>query len=222
VSDHRDRPAPVELRLDGVTFEPHGNRILGPLDLVVRLGHPLAVTGPSGAGKSTLSLIMAGVLKPTSGEVLLDGVPFDEGMVTVGLVLQTHGLIAGLTAAENVALPLQFRRLARPDIAERTASALASVGLGAEAGRPVDELSGGERQRVGVARAVAGDPRVLIADEPTAELDVDNRTRVVDLLTGSTAVPRIVVVASDDPEILDGFRHVVELPPPGSSGAEAD
>ena len=215
-----DRSTHLELRLEGVMFAPHGNQILGPLDLVVPVGEPLAVTGPSGAGKTTLCLILAGVLEPTDGRVLLDGVPFHGDGATVGLVLQTHGLLAGLTAAENVALPLQSRGLARHDIAGRTASALASVGLTAEAGRPVDELSGGERQRVGVARAVAGDPPVLIADEPTAELDAGNRARVVGLLTGATTVPRIVALASDDPEILAGFHHVVELPPPGSSGRE--
>ena len=111
-----------ELRLEGVMFAPHGNQILGPLDLVVPVGEPLALTGPSGAGKTTLCLIMAGVLKPTDGRVLLDGVPFHGDGATVGLVLQTHGLLAGLTAAENVALPLQSRRLARHDIAGRTAS----------------------------------------------------------------------------------------------------
>jgi ABC-type lipoprotein export system ATPase subunit len=216
VSGEGDRSIAVGLQLDGVMFAPHGDRILGPLDLVVPVGQPLAVTGPSGAGKTTLCLMLAGVLDPTDGRVLLDGVPIDSARVSVGLVLQTHGLIAGLTAAENVALPLQARGLARHDIARRTAAALASVGLATEAGRPVDELSGGERQRVGVARAVAGDPQVLIADEPTAELDAHNRGRVADLLTGATAVPRIVVVASDDPEILARFRHVVELPPPGS------
>ncbi len=215
-----DRSTPLELRLDGVTFAPHGNRILGPLDLWAAVGEPLAVTGPSGAGKTTVCLILAGALEPTDGRVLFDGVPFKGGTPTIGLVLQTHGLVVGLTAAENVALPLQARGLARHDIVRRTASALASVGLTAEAGRPVDELSGGERQRVGVARAVAGDPQVLVADEPTAELDADNRVRVMDLLTGPTAVPRIVVVASDDLEILSGFRQVLELPAPRSSEHE--
>jgi ABC-type lipoprotein export system ATPase subunit len=215
-----DRSTALELRLDGVTFAPEGNRILGPLDLLVPVGEPLAVTGPSGSGKTTACLLLAGVLEPTGGRVLLDGLPFKDGRPTVGLVLQTHGLVMGMTAAENVALPLQARGLARHDIVRRTASSLASVGLAAGAGRPVEELSGGERQRVGVARAVAGDPQVLIADEPTAELDADNRARVIDLLTGPTAVPRIVVVASDDPEILAGFRHVVELPAPRSPGRE--
>ncbi len=219
MSGNGRRSTPVGLQLDGVMLAPHGHRIFGPLDLVIPVGEPLAVTGPSGAGKTALCLILAGVLKPTEGRVLLDGLPFDGATATVGLVLQTHGLIAGLTAAENVALPLQSRGLARHDIARRTAAALESVGLVAEAGRPVDELSGGERQRVGVARAVAGDPQVLIADEPTAELDAHNRAGVADLLMAATAVPRIVVVASDDPEIIARFRHVVELPAPGSSSS---
>jgi putative ABC transport system ATP-binding protein len=213
-----DRSTASELRVDGVVFEAQGRRILGPLDVVVRAGEPLAVTGPSGAGKTVLCLVLAGVLAPTGGTVLLDGAPLDAGDVTVGLVLQHHGLIAGLTARENVALPMQSRGLDRDDIGRRASSALASVGLTAETDRPVEELSGGERQRVGVARAIAGDPRVLIADEPTAELDADNRARVVELLTGPDSDRRMVVVATDDPEILRGFAHVVELPPPGATG----
>jgi putative ABC transport system ATP-binding protein len=203
-------PAPVHLRLEAGRVDLQGRTVLGPLDLDIEAGVPLAVTGPSGSGKTVLCLVLAGALEPTTGRVRLDGDPVPAG--AVGLVLQTHGLVPALTADENVALPLQARRLPRADVARRAGMALTAVGLAAERSRPVDDLSGGERQRVGVARAIAGDPAVLVADEPTAELDPENRERVMALLTTPTTPARILVVASDDPEVLAAFPRVLELP----------
>ncbi|MGH9099500.1 MAG: ATP-binding cassette domain-containing protein, partial [Acidimicrobiales bacterium] len=130
---------------------------------------------------------------------------------STGLILQTHGLVAALTAEENVALPLQSRGLAREDVMQRTARALGDVDLARHASRPVDELSGGERQRVGIARALAADPAILVADEPTAELDPDNRARVLNLLMSLAHRARVVVVASDDPEVVATCARVVVL-----------
>jgi putative ABC transport system ATP-binding protein len=129
----------------------------------------------------------------------------------VGVVLQDHGLVSGLTAFENVALPLQEQRVEPSDIAQRSRTALSQVGLADEADRPVDDLSGGERQRVGIARAVAGDPVVLVADEPTSELDPDNRERVLRILVGDRRHRSIVVVASDDPEVTKHFQRAFVL-----------
>lgn len=223
-------PQASRLEVRGAEVAFAGRRVLGPLDLDVVAGVPVAVTGPSGSGKTVLCLTLAGAVRLTRGTIELDGRPFgaDDG-VAVGLVLQGHGLVEALSAEENVALPLQARArssgagadtagarlggmpMARADIASVSARALATVGLTEEAGRPVDELSGGERQRVGVARALAGDPAVLVADEPTAELDPDNRERILALLTATTSPPRIVVVASDDPEVIAAFPRVIEL-----------
>ena len=211
MADDPDR-GPRALRLEDVVVERKGRRLLGPLDLVVEAGVPLALTGPSGSGKTVLCLVLAGAVVPTRGRVWLDGRPLVAGSETsIGLVLQTHGLVAGLTAAENVALPLQARGVAPAEISRRTATALGSVGLASEAARPVEDLSGGERQRVGVARALAGDPVVLVADEPTAELDPGNRQRVLSLLAAHGVLGNVVVVASDDPEVLDAFPRTVEL-----------
>jgi putative ABC transport system ATP-binding protein len=182
--------------------------VLGPIDLVIEADTPVALTGPSGAGKTVLCLVLAGALPLTRGRRVLEQ-GGTTAAVSVGLVLQNHGLVSALTAQENVALPLQAQGLERSEISERVALALSAVGLAAEVGRPVDELSGGERQRVGVARAVAGDPTVLVADEPTAELDPDNRQRILALLTGTPG--RLVVVASDDPEIVATFPRVLHL-----------
>ncbi len=199
------------VQLHGVEVEVAGRRVLGPVDLTVAAGEPLMVTGPSGSGKSLLCLVLAGAVLPTRGRVTVDGRDGAGAAGPVGLVLQEHGLVDGLTAEENVALPLQCRGLPAPEIARHCAEALASVGLGEEAGRPVEQLSGGERQRVGVARALAGDPALLVADEPTAELDPDNRSGVLALLADRCAGPTIVVVASDDPEVVAMFPRVVSL-----------
>lgn len=212
---------------DKVGVELGGRRVLEDVDLMLESGRPVAVTGPSGSGKTVLCLVLAGALRPTRGRVWLvregggdvpeprdassgSGAGQAPGYLA-GLVLQTHGLVSGLTAEENVALPLQARRVDRAEVATRTARALFDVGLEKHAARPVDELSGGERQRVGIARAIALDPTVLIADEPTSELDPDNRSRVIELLIGASATDRIVVVASDDPDVLSHFATIVFL-----------
>ncbi len=219
MTDVTDRRGQL-LQLHAVEVESAGRRVLGPLNLTVVGGVPLMVTGPSGSGKSLLCLVLAGVVVPTRGRVTLDGHDLhDGGDASVGLVLQDHGLVDGLTAEENVALPLQCRGTPPREIARHCEEALASVGLAAERGRPVEQLSGGERQRVGVARAVAGDPDILVADEPTAELDPENRSRVLALLADRRGGTGIVVVASDDPEVVWSFPRVVVLAD-GRIGAE--
>ena len=218
--------APVEfrLRLQGVVVHLGGRAVLGGLTFAIHSGEAVAITGPSGAGKTVLCLLLAGALEPSRGRVWVEaegvGEPADEQPdygsppkvgATTGLILQTHGLVASLTAEENVALPLQCRGLAREDVVRRTARALADVGLARHASRPIDELSGGERQRVGIARALASDPQILVADEPTAELDPGNRARILDLLLGLSRRGRAVVVASDDPEVVATCQRTMVL-----------
>jgi putative ABC transport system ATP-binding protein len=167
-------------------------------------GQSLAVTGPSGAGKTTLLMLLAGVLRPTRGRVLFDEIPLPArsiGAARIGLVLQHSGLVPDMTAAENIALPLQARRLPGRLVLERTEAALAAVGLEGLANRFADQLSGGQQQRVGLARALAGDPDVIIADEPTSELDAENRAIVIRLLVSEAARDKIVVVASHDVDV---------------------
>lgn len=205
-------PSEIRLRLEDVEVDIGGHLVLQGIDLDVGAGEVVAVTGPSGSGKTVLCLLMAGALQPSRGRLTMSRVPTDgepqapgrdaAEPVTTGIILQSHGLVAGLTAEENVALPLQSRGVTREETARRTGQALADVGLTRHAARPVDELSGGERQRVGIARALASDPAILVADEPTAELDPENRARVLDLLTALGRRGRIVVIASDDPEVV--------------------
>ncbi len=205
-------PERREIQLVGVELEIAGRRALSEVNLVFEGGVPVAVTGPSGSGKSALCLVLAGAVEPTGGTVLVDGRPMSgQAREGTGLILQVHGLVGGLTAIENVALLLQARRRPVGDALERSMRSLASLGLAEDGHRVVDELSGGECQRVGIARALAGDPDVIVADEPTAELDPDNREIVLEILLAAADQGKIVVVASDDPIVISRFPVVVEL-----------
>ena len=203
-----------ELRATGLGVDLGDRAVLHDITLRAHAGESIAVAGPSGSGKTVLLLALAGILPAARGEVVLDGLAVTTADAELrsqfGIVLQAHGLASGLTAEENVALPLQARGLSGDDIADRCAEALSAVGLDDVGGRLVDSLSGGQQQRVGVARALAGRPRVFLADEPTAELDPPNRARVLSHLLDASA-HRIVLIASNDPEIADACLHVAEL-----------
>jgi ABC-type lipoprotein export system ATPase subunit len=162
-------------------------------DLTLAAGSWTALAGPSGSGKTTLLQILAGLLTPTAGTVRLAGeditkLPADERTVrrrrTLGVVSQRDNLHPLLTAADNVALPSRLDGRSRRAARERTAALLDLVGLAGHGGRRGGRLSGGEAQRVAVAVALAAAPRVLLADEPTGELDDDTAGAVLDLLAG--------------------------------------
>ena len=202
-----------ELRAESLGVDVGGRAVLNGIDLMAMPSRSIALTGPSGSGKSVLLLALAGLLPLARGRVLLDGVPLNGSSSApgrFGLILQTHGLASGLTAEENIALPLQAQGLDRDDIAARCEEALNAVDLGGAGRRLVDDLSGGQRQRVGVARAVAGRPDVLLADEPTAELDPVNRALVLALLLDRSA-GRIVLIAANDPEMTAACDQVLPL-----------
>jgi putative ABC transport system ATP-binding protein len=150
------------------------------VDFVVKRGEFVAIMGPSGSGKSTLLHLLGGLDDPTDGEVLLAGQPLaqlsDDRLTLirrrqVGFVFQFFNLLPTLTAAENVALPLLIDGRRLEDYEERIADLLALVGLADRAGHRPDQLSGGEQQRVAIARAFVTDPEVVLADEPTGNLD---------------------------------------------------
>jgi putative ABC transport system ATP-binding protein len=213
VGDPLGRNGVLDLQLEGVGLEVRGLRPFWGVDVHIEVGVPVVVTGPSGSGKTLFCMVLAGLIPPTSGDILLGGRPLNEGTAPRGgVVLQDHGLVSGLTAFENVALPLQERRMNPSEITERSRTALIRVGLTDEVDRSVDDLSGGEQQRVGIARAIAGDPAVLVADEPTSELDPENRERVLGLLIDeSRRTTSVVVVASDDPEVVKHFERIFVL-----------
>ncbi len=163
--------------------------ILRGVDLNVHRGESVAVIGPSGSGKSTMMMIVAGLEKPSSGVVRVAGkdlTAMDEDALalfrrsSVGIVFQSFHLIPAMTAVENVAIPLEFA--GRRDAFARARAALESVGLGHRLSHYPGQLSGGEQQRVALARAVATEPSVILADEPTGNLDAASGTAIIDLL----------------------------------------
>jgi putative ABC transport system ATP-binding protein len=189
--------------------------IIDGVDLQAHAGRLLAVRGPSGAGKSTLLGLLGGLLRPETGSVLLDDEPVWPGDATLrrrfGIVLQGYGLVGALTGRENVAIPLQSAGIARADVRQRTAAVLEHVGLSDVADHLTDEMSGGQQQRVAVARALAAEPEVLLADEPTAELDAENRKLIVALLVAHARAGATVVIASHDADVVAECDDVLEL-----------
>lgn len=199
--------------IEGLTVRNAGAVFVSDLSLTIGVGEVLAITGPSGTGKSSLIQVLAGLEAPHSGHVLRDGRPIAPNDGTaLGLILQHHHLPRTLSAHEVVSLPLQARGLPRPEVAERSERALVAVGLGDQADQLVGELSGGQRQRVAVARALAGDPELILADEPVAGLDQASRTAVVDCLLQAARAGAIVIIASSEPELVENCTRVVTLP----------
>jgi putative ABC transport system ATP-binding protein len=161
------------------------------VDLVVRDGEWLAIQGPTGHGKSTLLQIMGALDRPTSGSVELGGIDLStlrEAALTrirarsIGFIFQTFNLIPTLNAADNVATALVPQHIARAERQSRAEQALGAVGLASRLRHLPSELSGGEQQRVAIARALVKEPQVLLADEPTGNLDEDTRDEVISLL----------------------------------------
>jgi heme ABC exporter ATP-binding subunit CcmA len=186
----------LTLEASELVVERAGRRILDRASLTVAGGERVAVTGPSGAGKTTLLHVLAGLERPDAGMVRL-GMAGQAGP-RVAVVFQGHGLVSLLTSAENVELALQAERLARAEVRRRAAAALAAVGLGQGQDRLVEELSSGQQQRVAVARALVVRPDVLLADEPTAELDAATRDAVLDLVLAAAGHGAAVVLATHD------------------------
>jgi ABC-type lipoprotein export system ATPase subunit len=183
------------------------------VDLTVRPGEMVALLGPSGAGKTTLLALLAGLTAPDTGQVLLDGAVVRPGQVPMGVatVLQGHGLVSLLTAAENIEVTLFAAGVPPERAAAAAQDRLAGLGLAEHAGQLADELSGGQQQRVAVARALASQPALLIADEPTAEQDRASRELVLAGMLGITAAGGSLVLATHDPEVADRCDQVFDL-----------
>jgi putative ABC transport system ATP-binding protein len=181
--------------------------ILADVSLEAQPGRMLAVTGSSGSGKTTLLSVLGGLVRPDHGDATYAGEPVGtrtgEPRPGTAFVLQTYGLVPTLTAEENVAIALRARAVAPDEAVTRSRAALERVGVGDLAERLVTELSGGQLQRVAVARALAVQPDVLLADEPTSELDEHNRDLVVAELRLEAHRGAVVVLATHDPEVAD-------------------
>lgn len=185
-----------------------GKRVLDGVDARASAGAVLAVTGPSGSGKSTLLAVFAGLVEPDAGRVVR---PASGPTGRVGIVLQGYGLLPVLTAAENVELPLQIAGLAPAEIAVRAREALRWIGLHDVDDRLTEELSGGQQQRVAVARALVVAPLLLVADEPTAELDESSAQIVLTALRAEADRGATVVLATHDPAIAAACDTEVHL-----------
>ena len=202
------------LEARGIRYERDGQTILNGVDVYVPEGGSLAVIGPSGSGKTSLLAILSGLAAPTAGEVYVDGERRSGTRAPwagVSMVLQGYGLVSLLTAAENIEVAVRAAGLPAAEAQAAAAAALEELGLGPHAGQIVEELSGGQQQRVAVARALARQPRLLVADEPTAELDLAARTVVLDRMLGVTDRDGAVVLATHDSEVADRCDKILDL-----------
>jgi len=194
---------------------------LDSLSIAVDRGEFLAISGPSGSGKSTLLNLIGCIDKPTSGRILIEGIDTSRLNASetsvlrrkkIGFVFQTFNLIPVFTAAENVEYPLLVQGLSHTDRRRRVAEALDSVGLSARANHRPDLLSGGERQRVAIARAIVHRPDLVLADEPTANLDTRNATQLIDLMRElNRTLGLTFVFSTHDQRLLEHTPRIVRL-----------
>jgi len=213
----------IELR--GVTKVYHRDRnevpVLQGIDLAIREGEFVALMGPSGSGKSTLLNLIGGIDTPTSGEVRVAG----ESLGTlkssrlaawrarhIGFIFQLYNLIPVLTAYQNVELPLLLTRLSSADRRKRVTFALGLVGLEGREKHFPRQLSGGEEQRVAIARAIVADPTLLVADEPTGDLDAKNAAEILLLLQRlNRELHKTILMVTHDPHAAERAQRTLHL-----------
>ena len=215
-------PAVVELRDVRKTYEMGVQQVraLAGVDLSIRQGEFVSLMGPSGSGKSTMLNVLGTLDRPTSGTYVLQGQDVslmnddelsDFRLRTLGFVFQSFNLIPQLTVQENIELPL-FYMDADPEKAAATAAELAAkVGLGDRLGHRPTELSGGQQQRVAIARSLANDPPVILADEPTGNLDTATSNQIMDLLVSLSESGKTIVMVTHEPEIAAFAKRQIHM-----------
>ena len=195
--------------------------VLVDIDLDVAAGDYVALMGPSGSGKSTLLNLVAGIDKPSSGEIRVAGVDIAQlsdadlalwRAMHVGFIFQFYNLMPVLTAYGNIELPLQLTSLSRRERRERVETALALVGLSDRATHKPNELSGGQQQRVAIARALIADPTLIVADEPTGDLDRTTAEEILALLARlNDELGKTIVMVTHDPKAAEKAHRMVHL-----------
>lgn len=193
---------------------------LAGVELVVAEGNFCTIMGPSGSGKSTILYLLGGLDRPTGGEIVVNGQPIqqmDENALAhyrqkmVGFVFQSFNLIPSLTALENVAFPMRFARVPRRQRLIKAYELLARVGLADRIHHKPTELSGGQQQRVAVARALVNDPKLILADEPTGNLDTSSGNSIMELLAELHRSGRTVIVVTHDPRMTHHATQTVYM-----------
>jgi putative ABC transport system ATP-binding protein len=195
--------------------------VLNGITLDVPRGDFLALMGPSGSGKTTLLNLMAGIDRPTSGRIIVDGKEISRFSETalaswrarhVGFIFQLYNLIPVLNAFENVELPLLLTKLSKKERREHVATALNVVGLGDRMAHYPRQLSGGQEQRVAIARAIVTDPSIIVADEPTGDLDARNAQETLDLLQRlNEEFEKTIIMVTHDPRAAQHGRRTLHL-----------
>ena len=195
--------------------------VLSGMNLELRSGDYLALMGPSGSGKTTLLNLIAGLDRPTTGSVIVCGQDLgasSEGALAkwrsrhIGFIFQLYNLIPVLTAYENVELPLTLTTLTRRQRAEHVKTALEVVGLGDRIDHYPRQLSGGQEQRVSIARAIVTDPTLIVADEPTGDLDAKSATEILDLMQRlNTEFQKTIVMVTHDPNAAARAKKTLHL-----------
>ena len=212
----------LELKDVWRTYGEGENEVVALRDVNLRIddGEFVAIVGPSGSGKSTLLQIIGLLDRPTTGATLLDGKPLDDlsdsartrlRLLTLGFVFQRFHLLPGVSAIENVVLPMEAAGVPVDERYARAASLLDSVGLGHRLDFPPAKLSGGQRQRVAIARALGNHPRLILADEPTGELHSDDTANIIALFRAIQREGRTVVVVTHDPEVARTAERTIEI-----------
>ncbi|HJX68106.1 MAG TPA: ABC transporter ATP-binding protein [Candidatus Limnocylindrales bacterium] len=190
------------------------------VDMEVADGEFLAIVGPSGSGKSTMMNILGCLDRPTSGRYVLDSNPVDEldddGLAylrsrSIGFVFQSYNLLPRTSALENVAAPLLYQGVGRKERLRRAQAALERLGLADRVGHVPSELSGGQQQRVGIARALVTEPALLLADEPTGNLDSHSGAEVLELFKDLHALGRTIVLITHDLDVATAADRAVHL-----------
>ena len=208
------------LSLKGVCKRIGGEEILRDIDLDVYRGEFLSIIGVSGSGKSSLLYIMGLLDRPSEGEVIFEGKRIDygeEGYLSelrnrkLGFIFQFHYLLPELTALENVMIPMLKMGASKAEASEKAGELLRSVGLGGKEKRKPYQLSGGEQQRVAIARALANDPLLILADEPTGNLDSRNTEIVMDIFSELNGQGRTIVMVTHEENLAGRTGRIVEM-----------